>query len=406
MNPGATLPRHLDQAGLAKHLEVMGDRRLRQPHLELAHAHVLGARKPGARGLLLRVRWAIFPSTLFAEHFQPDVAEDRRLARRQVGKPGSLGEPGDGACALQIGERLVDRGKQRRVGVQDDQAAHRVQDMDDEGADVHFQIPTSWVSVVGLDDVAFEVELIRAYHRHMADFCGKFPTRLKTMVVASSRAVDEAVREIRQWGTSQWAVAVMPLLAKDIPVDHPDLEPIWKAAQEYDLPVVHHSLTWNPPYFPGYQDLWDNIFLGRLASHPWGGMRFMAAFIGAGIMDRYPSLRMGILECGFGWLPFWAKRMDEQASYVGGVAPLKHAPSEYMTSGRFCCTIERHEGEEMFNHVTSVLGDDVLMYASDYPHSECQFPNSVDNILQWSSLKPDTKRKLFWDNATRLYKQT
>ena len=46
------------------------------------------------------------------------------------------------------------------------------------------------------------------------------------------------------------------------------------------------------------------------------------------------------------------------------------------------------------------------MYASDYPHSECQFPNSVDNVLRWSSLKPDTKRKLLWDNATRFYKQT
>ena len=163
---------------------------------------------------------------------------------------------------------------------------------------------------------------------------------------------------------------------------------------------------WNPPYFPGYEDLWDNIFLGRLASHPWGGMRFMAAFIGAGILDRYPSLRMGVLECGFGWLPFWAKRMDEQAVYVGGVAPLKHAPSEYLTSGRFFCTIERHEGEDMFNHVTSVLGDDVLMYASDYPHSECQFPNSVDNILKWKSLKPDARRKLLWDNAARFYKHT
>jgi len=133
-------------------------------------------------------------------------------------------------------------------------------------------------------------------------------------------------------------------------------------------------------------------------------MRFMAAFIGAGILDRYPELRMGILECGFGWLPFWAKRMDEQAVYVGGTAPLKHAPSEYMASGRFFCSIERHEGEEMFNHVTSVLGDDVLLFGSDYPHSECQFPNSVDNILGWS-MKPETKRKLLWDNAARFYKQ-
>jgi predicted TIM-barrel fold metal-dependent hydrolase len=296
--------------------------------------------------------------------------------------------------------------KQPRVGVQDDQPENRVKDMDDEGTDTHFLVPTLWPSIVGFPDVELEVGLIRAYHRHAADFCGQFPARLKTAIVASTRNVDDAVHEIQRWGTSRWAVAVIPLLGPDMPVDHPDLEPIWKAAEAHDLAVVHHSTTWDPPYFPAYRDVWDNIFLGRLASHPWGGMRFVAAFIGAGIMDRYPALRMGTLECGFGWLPFWAKRMDEQAAYVGGIAPLKHAPSEYLTSGRFFCTIERHEGEEMFNAVTGVLGDHILMYASDYPHSECQFPDSVDNILRWSSIKPDTKRKLLWDNAARFYKQT
>jgi predicted TIM-barrel fold metal-dependent hydrolase len=98
--------------------------------------------------------------------------------------------------------------------------------------------------------------------------------------------------------------------------------------------------------------------------------------------------------------------MDEQAAYVGGVAPLKQAPSGYLTSGRFFCSIERHEGEEIFDHVTRVLGDDVLMFGSDYPHSECQFPNSVDNIVNWSGVTPATKRKLLWDNASRFYKQT
>ena len=295
--------------------------------------------------------------------------------------------------------------KQPRMGVQDDQAANRVADMDEEGSDAHFLVPTLWGSVVGLPDVAFEVALTRAYHRHAADFCGQFPDRLKTAIVASTRHVDEAVREIRRWGASRWAVAVIPLAAKDVPLDHPSLEPIWAAAEEHDLAIVHHSNTWNPPYFPAYEDVWDNIFLGRLASHPWGGMRFMAAFIGAGILDRYPRLRMGTLECGFGWLPFWAKRMDEQAVYVGGIAPLKHAPSEYLTSGRVFCTIERHEGEDLFNYVTSVFGDGLLMWASDYPHSECQFPDSLDNILRWSSLPPDTRRKLLWDNATHFYKQ-
>ena len=136
-----------------------------------------------------------------------------------------------------------------------------------------------------------------------------------------------------------------------------------------------------------------------------GAMRFVGSFIGGGLFDEYPSLRMGVLECGFGWLPFWARRMDEQAIYVGGTAPLKQKPSEYMTSGRFFCSIEHHEGEDMFNHVTHFLGDDVLMYASDYPHSECQFPDSVDNILAWKSLKPETTKKLLGGNADRFFKQ-
>ena len=295
--------------------------------------------------------------------------------------------------------------KMPRPGVQDDQAANRVADMNDEGVDTHFLIPTSWLSLVGLDDPALEVNMIRAYHRHMADFTANHPDRLKSLIVASSRVVPEAVREIREWGKSKWAVAVLPLLAKDMPADHPDLYPIWEAAAEHDLAIANHSFTWNPPYYPGYQDLWDNIFLGRLAAHPWGAMRFVGAFIGGGIFDRYPRLRMGVLECGFGWLPFWGRRMDEQAVYVGGTAPLQQTPSEYMKSGRFFCSIEHHEGEDMYNYVTHFLGDDVLMYASDYPHSECQFPDSVDNILAWKSLKPETTKKLLGGNADRFFKQ-
>ena len=68
--------------------------------------------------------------------------------------------------------------------------------------------------------------------------------------------------------------------------------------------------------------------------------------------------------------------------------------------------IERQEGEDMYRMVSGFLGEDVLMYASDYPHSECQFPNSIDNILAWQTLKPQTQQKLFWENANRFYRRT
>jgi predicted TIM-barrel fold metal-dependent hydrolase len=299
------------------------------------------------------------------------------------------------------------RGERRpSPGVVDDRSDNRVLDMDAEGSDVHFLVPSVWTSVVGLPDVSLEIGLIRAYHRFMHEFCGPFPDRLKGPIVASARDVGEAVREIREWGNSKWAVAVQPLLDNDRPVDHPDLEPIWRAAEEHDLAIVHHSFTWSPPYFPGYEDMWDNVYLARLCSHPWGAMRFMAGFLAGGILDRYPGLRLCVLECGFGWLPFWVRRMDEQVSYVGRTAKLKHLPSEHFAAGRVFCNIEAHEHEPMFNMVTGALGDGVLMFGSDYPHYESWFPHSIDKILEWSSLEQEVRRKLFWENATRCFKQT
>jgi len=295
--------------------------------------------------------------------------------------------------------------KQPRAGTQDDQAESRIQDMDDEGTDTHFCIPTAWTSLVGHPDPSIEVNIIRAFHRHMANFSGNHPDRLQSMIVASARDVDAAVQEIKSWGKSRWAVAVMPLVTKDIPADHPSLDPIWKAAVDHDLPIAHHSFTWTPPYFPGAFDLWDNVFLGRLASHPWGAMRFIASVIGGGLMDRYPDMRVGTLECGFGWLPFWGKRMDEQYAYVGSTQELKMKPSEYLKSGRYFCSVERHEGDDMFRMVSSFLGDDVLMYASDYPHSECQFPETVENFLAWQ-MKPEQRQKLMAGNADRFFKRT
>jgi predicted TIM-barrel fold metal-dependent hydrolase len=42
------------------------------------------------------------------------------------------------------------------------------------------------------------------------------------------------------------------------------------------------------------------------------------------------------------------------------------------------------------------------MYASDYPHGESHFPASAGIVLGWDMQEP-RKRKLMWDNATRLY---
>ncbi len=295
--------------------------------------------------------------------------------------------------------------KKREVSpLVDADAAERIKDMDFEGADVNLTLPSGWWGTwTATDDVALEAGMYRAYHRWMEAYCGKFPGRLGGVILACGRDIPSAVEEIKRWGKSGWAWAVLPYAPYGMPLDHPDFEPVWAAAADHDLAIALHTFTVMPPYAPGGTDNWENLFLQRSASHPWCGMRNMASLIGSGLMDRYPKLRIGTLEAGHGWLPFWMARIDEHARTIRSEIPnLKMMPSEYVMSGRYFQSIEIPEGLKLTNAVMDLVGEDVLMYASDYPHGESHFPESVGMVLDWDMPRA-RKQKLFWDNAVKLY---
>ncbi|MDB5926625.1 MAG: hypothetical protein JWN13_5561 [Betaproteobacteria bacterium] len=286
----------------------------------------------------------------------------------------------------------------------DHDPAERIKDLDYEGVDVNLTLPSGWFGTwTSDDDVSLEAGMYRAYHRWMEDYCSHYPQRLGGVILAAARDVEGSVAEMKRWGNSRWAWGVLVYAPYGTPLDHPDLEPIWAEAARLDLAVILHTFTVMPPYAPGGLDTWENLWLQRSAAHPWCGMRNMAALIGSGMLDRYPKLRIGTLEAGHGWLPFWMKRLDEHAETIRAALPeLKHKPSEYVMSGRYFQSIEIPEGGDMTNAVADLVGDDVLMYASDYPHGESHFPESVKLALAWD-MKEERRRKLMWDNAVRLY---
>src|ERR1041384_1942515 len=236
-------------------------------------------------------------------------------------------------------------------GGSDDDVEARIRDMDEEGVDVQLMMPSHPPAT---DDIEIELAFLRANHRFTDDFCSKYPQRLKSLIVVTNRAVSQSVEEIRRWGRSRWAVGIQAHLTIGFPLDHPDLEPIWAAADEAGLCVAHHSFTTG---YPGYRDLWDNPFIGRTASHPWAAMRAVRAFFGA--------------------------RRKERGEYPPSACPetLGRRPAEYRTSGRFFGSLVIHEGEKMAKMVSDYLGDNIIMYSSDYPHAESRFPESTDNLL-------------------------
>jgi predicted TIM-barrel fold metal-dependent hydrolase len=132
----------------------------------------------------------------------------------------------------------------------------------------------------------------------------------------------------------------------------------------------------------------------------------MAALIGAGVLDRFPELRIAALECGHGWLPFWASRLDEHAEMCQhALPPLKQKPSEYIRGPQYYQSIQLHEGELSLRQAIEAIGEDTLMFATDYPHSESWFPKSVDAVLAWTSIPERARRKLLWENAARCYRR-
>jgi predicted TIM-barrel fold metal-dependent hydrolase len=330
---------------------------------------------------------------------QVTYTKGQRRYRRKLG----AATPDDTPGGYMAGFTGVARERQPSPLVDVDPAA-RIADMDYEGVDVNLTLPSGWFGTwTAGDDVPLEMAMYRAYHRWMSDYCGAYPQRLGGVILAGSRDVAGSLAEIRQWGGAGWAWGVMVYAPAGVPLDHPDLEPIYAEAAALDLAVVLHTFTVMPPYAPGGEDTWDNLWLQRSAAHPWCGMRNMAALIGSGVMDRYPSLRIATLEAGHGWLPFWIARLDEHAETIKAALPrLRRRPSEYVTGGRYFQSIEIPEGAPLTNAVIDLLGDHVLMYASDYPHGESHFPQSAGMVLGWDMAEP-RKKKLLWDNAVRLY---
>ena len=100
-------------------------------------------------------------------------------------------------------------------------------------------------------------------------------------------------------------------------LDNPDLYPLYDAAQSLELPLLAHGGTSRPPYGPGSFDLDGAWFLLHSFSNPWAGMAALGALIGGGVFDMFPTLRVGIIETGGGWLPLALDRLDTVILHTG-----------------------------------------------------------------------------------------
>src|SRR5213080_5013430 len=123
-----------------------------------------------------------------------------------------------------------------------------------------------------------------------------------------------------------------------------------------------------------------------------------------GILERFPDLRLAFLEAGAGWAPYWMERMDDEYDKRGEVeAPaLRKKPSDYVRSGKIYFSCEADEW--LLPQALKLVGENQIVYASDFPHWDHSFPGSIDEIRNRGDLTDAQKRKVLADNCRRLYK--
>jgi predicted TIM-barrel fold metal-dependent hydrolase len=278
----------------------------------------------------------------------------------------------------------------------------RLKDMDLEGIESGLLFPSAALYLPSVEDEAYAVALCRAYNDWLFDYCRTDPKRLLGVGVIPVQdigaAVAESRRVVRELGFK--AVFVRPNPVKGRTLDDPYYDPLYAALQDLGAPLMVHEgsgaylPTAGADRFPGQ---W---FFTHTVSHPFEQMLACLSLICKGVLERFPELKVAFLESGAGWLPYWLWRMDEHYEKLAFQVPwLKMKPSDYF---RRQCYASCEPDEPNLGETVRSLGEERVLFASDYPHWDAIFPGAPRALRDRGDLTAEAKRKILGENAAKL----
>lgn len=228
-------------------------------------------------------------------------------------------------------------------------------------------------------DLDYANALCRAFNEFTADHWLSKDDRLRMCISVCPQDPEGAAAEIRRIGSHPGAVAVILPYGTAAPYGQRFYHPIYEACVEHDLVVALHFTTEgsgvNPaPTAAGYPSYYVE---GRL-HRPHYYQVHIASLIFEAVFERFPTLKIAILEGGFSWVPTFVWKMDQEWKGLRVQTPwVKRWPSEYVLKHfRFA---SQPEDEPPVPEARNLLLDwmhaeQVLMYASDYPHWDWDDP--------------------------------
>ena len=252
----------------------------------------------------------------------------------------------------------------------------RLQSLDEFGLDAAVLFPNYgllWEQRLASDRAAQRANA-RAYNRFMADVCGEGDGRLfgvaHLLLHDPEWAVEEITR-VRAQGVRLAMIAPAPVDGK--PLSHRDFDPVWAAFSDQGVAPVFHVSEFESPLHPAWREgeqedgeqLFDSIFLYLAPAVA------LANLILNGVLERFPRLRIGVVELTASWVPSFLLHIDGASDFYTQrhgepFRVLAHRPSEYFQRQVRVAALPY----EMPNRLVPKVGDDTFMIGSDWPHAE------------------------------------
>jgi uncharacterized protein len=230
--------------------------------------------------------------------------------------------------------------------------------------------------------------------------------RLYGSILLATQLPDKAAEEVRRVaGHPRMVQALLVSAGAGKPFGHPAYHPIYEACSEAGLPIAIHaggeafSGTNLSPIASGVPNLYLDYHVLNAVQ---GTMTHLVSLITHGVFEKYPDLKVILVEGGVAWIPTILWRFDADYRAVRKEAPwLRRHPSEYFHD-HFRVTTQPLEvsprRESLIELLSSFGAEDMLMFASDYPHWDTDDPRYVGTRLPSS-----WHEKVFHDNAASLF---
>jgi len=226
--------------------------------------------------------------------------------------------------------------------------------------------PTAGLAHSLIRDPEWAIALARGYNDWIAARYTGASARIRAVALLPLQDPVAAAAELRRAVVELGFVGgVLPAVGLRRPLGSAIYDPIYAEAERQGVPLAVHG---GPSQQLGLDTL-EHFAQVHTLSHPFAQMIQLTSVVMSGVLDRFARLRIAFLEAGIGWVPFLFGRMDrsyrarKRPAYTGGALLL---PSRYLEQRRIHFSVD--PGEAGIAEAMGVLGDDVLLFASDFPH--------------------------------------